>query len=193
MSNFNFEDFNNQIKQDFQAADDCESLEALRVKYLGRKGILAELTSRISTLPVEQKPKFGQQVNRIKQQVVRLLEEGQKNLQVGAVPRAAKSKLDITLPGMAQSLGHKHLITQTMEEICDIFAHLGFIIIEGPEIETEYNNFTALNIPLEHPSRDAFDTFYLESQSHPSTSSFGTSTKLSASRLRTSLGTSKVR
>ena len=169
MPGVNFEDLNNQIKQDFADIPDSEALEALRIKYLGRKGILAELTASISSLPAEQKPEFGQRINRIKQQINALLQQARQGLE-GASGAAASlrqklKQLDITAPGISQPLGHRHLIAQVSQEICDIFVRLGFIIAEGPEIETEYNNFTALNIPLEHPSRDGFDTFYVQAMS----------------------------
>ncbi len=165
MSNFDFENLNNQIEQDFAAASTSEQLEALRIKYLGRKGIVAGLTSRIVALPVEQRPEFGRRINRIKQKISSLLAESQQRLGAlssgGAIKKAIED-VDMTLPGITQALGHCHLITQTIEEICGIFVRLGFVVVEGPEIESEYNNFTALNIPLEHPSRDVFDTFYLK-------------------------------
>jgi phenylalanyl-tRNA synthetase alpha chain len=162
MSNINLENLNNQIEQDFAGVSSPEALEALRVKYLGRKGILAELTAGIANLPPSQKPQFGQQINQIKQKVTQLFEEKKQGFQdVTVTPATTKTQVDITSPGIAQDLGHRHLITQVIEEICDIFIRLGFVVAEGPEIETEFNNFTALNIPLEHPSRDMFDTFYL--------------------------------
>ncbi|KPK42965.1 MAG: hypothetical protein AMJ78_00505 [Omnitrophica WOR_2 bacterium SM23_29] len=167
MSNLNLEDLNNQIEQDFATISTLEDLEALRIKYLGRKGILAELTAGIADLPSEQRPQFGQQINRIKQKVSQLLEkkkQGFKDVLIKApVVKMQAKVMDVTLPGIRQALGHRHLITQVTEEICDIFIRLGFVVVEGPEIETEYNNFTALNIPLEHPSRDMFDTFYIKS------------------------------
>ena len=167
MFNFNFENLNTQIEQDFANISHPEALEALRIKYLGRKGIVAGLTARISALPVEQKPQFGQQVNQIKQRINRLLEEKRQGFNELPMRVAAMKKqveeVDITSRGITQALGHRHLISQVIEEVCDIFIRLGFVVMEGPEIETEYNNFTALNIPLEHASRDVFDTFYLKS------------------------------
>jgi phenylalanyl-tRNA synthetase alpha chain len=163
MSNFNLEELNKQIRQDFSDASGAEALEALRVKYLGRKGILAELTAGIADLPAEQRPQFGQQINQIKQDISRLLEEKKQILPAGGRKQEVRGKIDISLPGIAQALGHRHLITQVIDEICDIFTRLGFAVAEGPEVETEYHNFTALNIPLEHPSCDVFHTFYLRS------------------------------
>ena len=163
MSNINFENLNSQITQDFDSVNNIDGLEALRVKYLGRKGMLAQITASIPNLAAEQKPLVGKQVNIIKQNIIKLLEE--KKQQFGK-PSVHKDRhirgIDITAPGISQPMGHRHIITQIMEEICDIFVRMGFMVVEGPEIETEYNNFTALNIPLEHPSRDVFDTFYLD-------------------------------
>ena len=161
MSNYNLKDLNSQIEQDFATVSNLEALEALRIKYLGRKGILADLTSRIPGLPVEQRSQFGQQVNQIKHKLSEMLAQKKQALKPISDGLSVGSPLDITLPGIAQPLGHYHLVTQITREICDIFVRLGFVVVEGPEIETEYNNFTALNIPLEHPSRDVFDTFYL--------------------------------
>jgi phenylalanyl-tRNA synthetase alpha chain len=135
--------------------------EALRVKYLGRKGILAQLTGSIPTLPQEQRASFGKQVNELKNKIIFLLDEKQKSF-ASLVTESTQGFLDLTLPGIAQDLGRLHPLTQVIEEICAIFVRMGFLIVEGPEIETEYNNFTGLNIPLEHPSREAFDTFYLK-------------------------------
>jgi len=136
-------------------------LEALRLKYLGRKGILAELTATIATLSKEERASFGQEVNVLKSQITVLIIEKQRSL--GAAAKEVDgTSFDIGLPGIAQELGHLHPITQVIREACTIFTRMGFAVIEGPEIETEYNNFTGLNIPLEHPSRDAFDTFYLK-------------------------------
>ncbi|MFH1678524.1 MAG: phenylalanine--tRNA ligase subunit alpha [Candidatus Omnitrophota bacterium] len=164
MYNFDFEDINSQIEKDFFNVLDLEALEALRIKYLGRKGLLADFTARIPVLPVEQRAKFGRQVNCVKEKVSNLFDEKKKNLQLTNKGQEQKSQIDITAAGITQALGHRHLITRIIDEVCDIFTRLGFVVVEGPEIETEYNNFTALNIPLEHPSRDVFDTFYLDTR-----------------------------
>ena len=150
-----------QIDADIQNVNSPESLEEFRLKYLGRKGIVAQLTGAIPGLPVEERGSFGQKVNALKNRLASLIEDKQRSLG-SAGPPAGASTVDISMPGLAQELGHLHVITQTVEDICEIFRRMGFSIVEGPEIETEYNNFTGLNIPLEHPSRDAFDTFYLK-------------------------------
>ncbi|MCX5679230.1 MAG: phenylalanine--tRNA ligase subunit alpha [Candidatus Omnitrophica bacterium] len=138
-----------------------EALEALRIKYLGRKGEIAELFKGISSVATEDKAEVGRLLNELKVSVTSaiegsLLSSSNKTL-------SSKNRIDVTLPGIPARLGKLHPITQTIDRISDIFIGLGFRVVEGPEIETEHYNFEALNIPLEHPSRDAFDTFYLES------------------------------
>lgn len=150
-----------QINSEIENANSKETLEEFRLKYLGRKGVIAELTSSIPTLAPAERSLFGQQVNELKNKILSLLEEKQKAIATQA--KTSKSAIcDLGMPGIAQELGSLHPITQLINQICAIFVRLGFSVVEGPEIETEYNNFTGLNIPLEHPSRDVFDTFYLK-------------------------------
>ncbi len=141
-----------------------QELEQLRLKYLGRKGVVAQLTSAIPTLSSEERASFGQRVNSLKNKLSLLLEEKEKKFETGS-DRGDRLYFDIGMPGIAQDIGHLHPLTQINDEICAIFNRIGFSTLEGPEIESEYNNFTGLNIPLEHPSREAFDTFYLKD--HP--------------------------
>jgi len=150
-----------QIDSEIQGVDSPEKLEEFRVKFLGRKGILAQLTSSIPSLPAEERSAFGQQVNALKNRTLSLVAEKQKSL-ASQPARLTAGIVDISMPGIAQDLGRLHPLTQVTEEICTIFQGMGFSVVEGPEIETEYNNFTGLNIPSEHPSRDVFDTFYLK-------------------------------
>ena len=150
-----------QIDADIQEINSLEALEQFRLKYLGRKGLVAELTSAIPGLPQEERARFGQEVNALKNKLLSLIAEKQKTL-AGSSGQAAQAAGDLGMPGISQSLGQLHPLTQVTDEICAIFNRMGFSIVEGPEIESEYNNFTGLNIPLEHPSREAFDTFYLK-------------------------------
>lgn len=153
-----------QIETDLAAVTSWASLEEVRVKYLGRKGLLAELTASIPALAVEQRGAFGKEANILKNKLLNLIAERENSLKnSGSV--AKKENLDMGMPGIAQELGGIHPISQIIDEICAIFYRMGFSVLQGPEIETEYNNFTGLNIPLEHPSRDAFDTFYLKNYS----------------------------
>lgn len=140
---------------------DRAALEALKIKYLGRKGLVTELFKKMANLPPADRARLGQLINALKEAVTRALDE--KISLVSNIAEESAEKIDITLPGISTRLGRIHPITKTIGEICDIFISLGFMVVEGPEIETEHYNFETLNIPLEHPSRDAFDTFYLKS------------------------------
>jgi len=150
---------NTQIDAEIAEVNSAQRLEEFRIKYLGRKGVLAQLTSNIAALPREEKASFGQQVNAIKLRLARFIEEKEKSL---LNPAAESEMADIVMPGISQELGHLHPLSIISNEICEVFNRMGFAVVDGPEVETEYNNFTALNIPLEHPSREAFDTFYLK-------------------------------
>jgi len=150
-----------QAETDIENINSLQALEEFRIKYLGRKGLIAQLTAYIPSLAVEQRGTFGQQVNVLKNKIASLVDEKQKLLAAPAGETIA-GQVDMSMPGFTPDLGRLHPITQVVDEICTIFNHMGFSVVEGPEIETEYNNFTGLNIPLEHPSRDVFDTFYLK-------------------------------
>ncbi|HNX80790.1 MAG TPA: phenylalanine--tRNA ligase subunit alpha [Candidatus Omnitrophota bacterium] len=160
MSGVDFDAIQASIEQEIVQILSVAQMDEFRLKYLGRKGILADLTGSIPTLPKEARGGFGQKVNALKTKLLFVIAEKEKTLtfDTGA-PR--KLPVDIGLPGIAHELGRKHPLTQVIEEITSIFVRMGFSVVDGPEIETEFNNFTGLNIPLEHPSRDAFDTFYL--------------------------------
>lgn len=150
-----------KIEDDLTAVVSIQGLEDVRIKYLGRKGLVAELTSVIPTLAIQERGVFGKKVNALKNKITTLIQEKEKSLKV-QVDSSQTNDLDIGMPGIARGLGTRHPITQVIDEVCNIFTRMGFSVVAGPEIETEYNNFTGLNIPLEHPSRDAFDTFYLK-------------------------------
>lgn len=133
-----------------------DELMALQVKYLGRKSTLAQLFSRLATLSGQDKGVFGKKLNELKNKIHTILEEKIKNVGV------SEEAFDVTIPGVSPARGSLHVLSQVSEAACAIFEKLGFVVDEGGEIEDEWHNFTALNIPLEHPSRDAFDTFYLD-------------------------------
>lgn len=154
-----------KIEQDalgaIESAKTGQELEAARVKYLGRKGLFTEFLKSMKDVPKHQRPALGAKANQIKNKLTSLLEA-----KLSALDRkesTTTSSIDVTMPGGRDiRLGHKHPITKVVDRINEIFIGLGFRVVEGPEIETEYYNFEALNIPLEHPSRDVFDTFYIE-------------------------------
>ena len=141
------------------AASDRETVEKLRIKYLGRKGLITELFKKMADVPAAERGETGSAINLLKNSVAQALDG--KASSSSAAGGAKKEKIDMTLPGIAREPGTIHPISGTVNEICEIFISLGFRVVEGPEIENEHYNFEALNIPLEHPSRDAFDTFYL--------------------------------
>jgi phenylalanyl-tRNA synthetase alpha chain len=160
MSGMDIEGLKVKAEQDIQRVVDAPGLEEFRAAYLGRKGALAQLTATIPSLPKEERAGLGQRINALKASLSQMVEEKERGLRGGA-EISARPPVDIGMPAVAQEVGHLHPLTLVMDEILDAFTRMGFLVIEGPEIETEHNNFTGLNIPLEHPSRDAFDTFYL--------------------------------
>jgi len=134
-------------------------IENLKQYYLGRKGVLTNLLKGLAKLSKEERPVIGKLANQIK---IEISEKFQSVLDSFNVEDTKESSyLDVTLPGRRSPLGHLHPITQTTEEICDIFVKLGFSVVEGPEVELDYYNFEALNIPKDHPARDMQDTFYI--------------------------------
>ena len=157
---FAYKNIEEEALRELNNTNSVQELEIFRVKYLGRKGIIAQEISKLPALPFSERSLAGQQLNELKRKINELIESRRPNL-VQKPSQVKTQRLDITLPGTARPIGNTHPIISVMNEICQIFISLGFQRYEGPEVETEYNNFQALNIPLEHPSRDAFDTFYL--------------------------------
>lgn len=161
---FDYSHIKADADKEIESCPDKDSLDAVRVKYLGRRGILQELLSKIPTLPQSERKACGTAVNSLKNKLTESFDEKEAALLAASSGLNTQALIDVTLPGKRFPLGKLHPLTQVKSEICEVFGHLGFKVFEGPEIETEYNNFEALNIPLEHPSRDAFDTFYLASR-----------------------------
>ena len=142
---------------------DLATLDECRVQYLGKKGELTELAKSINQAPVEDRPRIGQEINQIKNSIQNLIESRLQHLQhLEIEKKLARDALDITLPGRGQAHGHLHPIAITRQRIESIFKTLGFAVVEGPEIEDDYHNFEALNIPKNHPARAMQDTFYVE-------------------------------
>ncbi len=150
-----------EARQEISALSEFEKLADLKIKYLGRKGLFVSVSSRISELTPEEKKFAGQEMNRVKKTLEALFESKEESL--SKVPSTSSGiKTDITMPGTFSSSGNLHPLTQVTMEVVDIFERLGFSLVDGPEVETEHYNFEALNIPLNHPARDSFDTFYLD-------------------------------
>lgn len=152
-----------QAKEEINNCLKLEDLEVLNNKYLGRKGLVLQMTSQIPELPVIDRPVQGRLINEFKKEITSLFQDKASILKQSKIPKT-QNVFDETFPSFRQELGTKHPLSITSEEICRIFEKCGFSVEVGPEIETEFNNFTGLNIPLDHPSRDAFDTFYLQPQ-----------------------------
>jgi phenylalanyl-tRNA synthetase alpha chain len=151
-----------QATEDLKKAQSVEEAGKIRLKYLGRKGLLSELIGKIPTLPQDQRASFGQLANKVKNELQQRFTEADQRLSAIKKESAEEEFFDISLPGIRPTYGHTHPIVQTIDEIKEIFGKLGFAVTYGPEVETEYYNFEALNIPPDHPSRDDFDSFYLE-------------------------------
>jgi phenylalanyl-tRNA synthetase alpha chain len=155
---------------DIRSAGSPAELEDIRIKYLGRKGLISRHLSEMGSLSPEERPRMGKLLNETKEKIAAALAE---KLEAAGSGGPALAPLDVTMPGRRPALGALHPITRAMDEIADIFAGLGFTVAEGPEAELEHYNFEALNMPVDHPARDAFDTLFLESgalmRSHTST------------------------
>ncbi|HEY4565778.1 phenylalanine--tRNA ligase subunit alpha [Planococcaceae bacterium Storch 2/2-2] len=148
-----------------KATLDTKELNDIRVKYLGKKGPITDLLKGMGKLPAEERPKMGQLVNVIRQEVTTFLEEKKEELEAKALEeRLASETIDVTLPGREVKVGNHHPITRVAEEIEDIFLSMGYEIAEGPEVEKDFYNFEALNLPPDHPARDMQDSFYISEE-----------------------------
>lgn len=144
------------------AARDLTELAEVKVRFLGRKAELIQLLRSLADLPPEERPEVGRVGNLIRRALESKAEERREELETAVLAEALeRDRLDVTLPGRYSPLGHLHLITQTRREIEDIFVGMGYEIADGPQVETEYYNFEALNTPADHPARSLHDTFFI--------------------------------
>lgn len=149
-----------------QQASSTQSLDQLRVVFLGKKGALTEVLKGLAELDPAQRPKVGQLANEIKTEIQTLYQEKSEVLQRKERDASLRQEaVDVSLPGLAQHVGHRHPLNQVLLEVEGIFRNMGFSIKEGPDVESDYYNFEALNIPKDHPARDMHDTFYLRNGS----------------------------
>jgi len=159
----NLETLASEARAAIKAAGEGATLEQLRVDYLGKKGQITALLKGLGKLSAEERPAAGAQINVVKQELQQLIGERRASLEAAAVEaRLAAERIDVTLPGRGQSTGGIHPVTQTMERMETFFSAIGFEVVEGPEIEDDYHNFEALNIPAHHPARAMHDTFYVD-------------------------------
>jgi phenylalanyl-tRNA synthetase alpha chain len=157
------EELEAEALQAIAGAADPGALEAVRVRYLGKKGVLTARLKQLGRLPATERPAAGQTINRIKQQLQQDIETRRRDLQAVALGEQLRQQaVDVTLPGRGQLPGGLHPVTRTMKRIERLFMPLGFSVAEGPEIEDDYHNFEALNIPDHHPARAMHDTFYFD-------------------------------
>lgn len=157
------DDMLKRAKAEILNAPDLQSLDNFRIHYLGKKGQLTERLKSLAHLPSQERPQAGQKINAVKEAIQTLIEEATTRLKNENVEAQLTAEtVDITLPGRDYGLGNLHPITQTCNELRNIFSRMGFIFMEGPEIEDDYYNFTALNVPPLHPARAMQDTFYFQ-------------------------------
>jgi phenylalanyl-tRNA synthetase alpha chain len=155
-----FKTIGNEALEAIKGVTDTVALEDFRIKYLGRKGSVIGMLSQIGKLPASERKEGGQLANKIKNEVTSAFEAAKKSL--SSVSGKSKATVDVTLPGERITIGKNHIITQTVSDLLEIFGRMGFGIAYGPEVENEWHNFIALNIPAAHPARDPVDNFYID-------------------------------
>jgi len=148
--------------REIESATAADQVQALSVKYLGRKGVITQFLRNISSLPVDERPLAGKEANQVKLKIEAACDQALDRLKSAA--EAETQGVDVSLPGRIAAAGSLHPLTQITHQICDIFIRMGFEVVEGPEVESDYYNFEALNIPKNHPARDMQDTFYVSDE-----------------------------
>ena len=159
------EQLKTEALKELEGISASKDLEQWRVRYLGRKGELTLILRSLAGLPPEERKTLGALANQVKAALEDALKQKEQALSEAQAASAKRDTIDITLPGRPFPAGRLHLITQTLQEILDIFTSLGFLVVEGPEAEWDYYNFEALNIPPEHPARDSQSTFWIDTGS----------------------------
>ncbi|MGZ8228877.1 MAG: phenylalanine--tRNA ligase subunit alpha [Burkholderiales bacterium] len=151
----------------FRATSDADELEQVKARYLGKSGALTQLSKTLGKLPPAERPVMGSRINAAKDKLEEALRESRAAIQSRRLEEKLREEaLDVTLPGRGQGIGGLHPVTRTLERVEALFHALGFEVADGPEIETDYYNFTALNQPENHPARSMHDTFYLADGRH---------------------------
>ncbi len=156
------EQLRSQVLERLDEISERKELDDLRVKVMGKKGQLTEVLRGMGALPAEERPKVGQLVNQLRAELETRFDEIETRMEEQLKnARLAEETLDITMPGKKRKTGGLHPLNRVLEELIDIFQSMGFDVVDGPEVETDYYNFEALNVPKDHPARDTQDTFYL--------------------------------
>ena len=156
------EELRRQALERLESLPDKKELEELRVKVMGKKGSLTELLRGMGALPAEERPKAGQLVNQLRQELEARFAAREAELEAALKERRlAEERIDVTMPGKKPTVGSLHPLNSVLDELIDIFQSMGFDVVDGPEVETEHYCFEALNVPKDHPARDMQDTFYI--------------------------------
>ncbi len=150
-----------EAKAQLETLTEPGQLEDFRIRYLGRKGQCSTIMRQLGSVPSEDRPRVGQLANSVRAEIEKLFDQKKTILQSSVTSEADHNKPDLTLPGRRPETGRLHPVTRVMNEACAIFENLGFSVAEGPDVEQDYYNFEALNIPAHHPARDMHDTFYV--------------------------------
>jgi len=164
LTKMNIDEFENLGKKalaDLRIVEELETLEQFRIKYLARKGQVTQMLTQIGSLPSEQRPRAGKLANKTKNEVTKAYKKLKEKLEK-TQQKGTKTLVDVTIPGIPPNVGKKHIITQTINELLEIFSRMGFNVAYGPEVENEWHNFVALNIGPEHPARTPSDNFYID-------------------------------
>lgn len=161
MAIFNLKEIKREAKEEILEAKDLRDLDKIFKKFLGKKGKLREISKKLKELSQKERKKIGMEINLVKKELEKLIEKKKTELKKEYLETKEK-KIDITVPGKKIEKGHLHPITQVKRKVEEIFQSMGFSLVEGPEIENEWYNFDALNIPKDHPARDLWDTFWLK-------------------------------
>lgn len=149
----------NEFNVDISKVENLNKLEEVRIKYLSRNGLLSGLFEELKNVPKEEKPAVGKSLNEIRNKITEKFNSIKSDLEIKTTKETPG--IDLTLPGIQKIIGSKHILTQTLDEIKNIFKNMGFSVSEGPELESDYYNFEALNFPHDHPARDMQDSFFV--------------------------------
>ncbi|MCI8547708.1 MAG: phenylalanine--tRNA ligase subunit alpha [Bacilli bacterium] len=165
MKNKKIEEINKMLEQDIKDIQDRNKLNDLKVKYLGKKGLITELNSEMKTIPNEEKKEYGQKVNELRNKLNNFYEKRKEEIETTLLnEKLANEEIDISLPATKINIGSPNILEKLIEEIEEVFMSMGYDVVDGPEVEEDKYNFEMLNIPKGHPARDAQDTFYIEGE-----------------------------
>ncbi|MFC3389628.1 phenylalanine--tRNA ligase subunit alpha, partial [Salinicoccus sesuvii] len=158
-------DVRKSFDDDISKVSNIEELQQLKVAFLGKKGKVTELMKGMKALSKEERPEYGAKVNEVRTYITEAIESRSEIMEAAALEaKLQEDAIDVTLPGRTFNLGSPHPLSRTVEDIEDFFLGLGYEIVEGYEVETDYYNFEALNLPKSHPARDMQDTFYISEE-----------------------------